>query len=634
MIAAIPFFGAAGLSYVAAGFAVTEIEENTEIAARQALDAQDKGWAEVQANGLQVILSGTAPNEAGRFLAISTLGTVVDAARIIDAMTVTPTADLQAPRFSTEILRNDSGISIIGLVPQSTDRDTLISQIDAIAGAQKVADLLETAAYPAPQGWDDALRFALTALARLPRSKVSVDAGQVSITAIAESPKAKGALEAELTRAVPPGLRLALDIAAPRPVITPFTLRFILDETGGRFDACSAENESSSTRILAAARRAGLEGDGSCVIGMGVPSPNWSAAVVQSLEALTRLGAGKVTFADADITLVAAEGTDQGQFDRVIGELETSLPDVFALHAVLPTPTEDPSAGPTEFVATLSPEGLVQLRGRVPDENTRHLADSFAKAAFGSGSVYTAARVVADLPSDWALRVLAGLQALSMLENGAVVVTPDDITVRGISERQTASAEISQLFTDRLGEAQTYSLDITYREPPLPADVAPDPEICEAAIETVQEGGKIAFEPGSATISATSLDTMNAIAEILKGCGDIRLEIQGHTDSQGRDEMNMDLSQARVQSVLNELRARRVLTASYAARGYGETKPIADNDSEEGREANRRIEFRLIRPAETQEDGPSTLDTIADQAETDAPEAETSEGEETPDEQN
>ena len=67
-----------------------------------------------------------------------------------------------------------------------------------------------------------------------------------------------------------------------------------------------------------------------------------------------------------------------------------------------------------------------------------------------------------------------------------------------------------------------------------------------------------------------------------------------YTDSQGRAEMNLGLSQSRATSILNELQRRRVLTSSYVANGYGEADPIADNETEEGREKNRRIEFRLL----------------------------------------
>jgi OmpA-OmpF porin, OOP family len=72
------------------------------------------------------------------------------------------------------------------------------------------------------------------------------------------------------------------------------------------------------------------------------------------------------------------------------------------------------------------------------------------------------------------------------------------------------------------------------------------------------------------------------------------MEIGGYTDSQGREEMNQALSQRRADSVLSALLARRVLTSNLTSFGYGEENPIADNDTEEGREANRRIEFRLI----------------------------------------
>ncbi len=597
VIVAVAFVLAAILSLVAAGFAVSAIEDGSESAVRRALDSNGKPWAEVQADGLKVILSGTAPSEAARFEAISTTGGVVDASRIIDQMQVAATADLAPPRFSAEILRNDSGISIIGLIPAASDRDGLIRRMRKIAGGASVTDLLEAADYPVPEGWDDAMDFAVVALSRLPRSKISVDAGQISITAISDSVEAKRELENDLRHAAPPALRLALSIAAPRPVITPFTLRFLIDEDGARFDACSAETGAAADRILNAARKVGMTGNGACTIGMGVPSPDWAEAAELAIAALAELGQGTVTFADADITLVAASGTDQARFDRVVGELETALPDVFALHAVLPVPdATGADAGPVEFTATRSPEGQVQLRGRLSDANLRLMADSYAKAAFGSDNVYTATRLVGDLPSDWPVRVLVGLEGLSMLTNGVVTVTPDNLEVRGTSSREAARADIARLIAAKLGEGEAFTLDITYRAPPKPDHIAPPPGECEAMIAAVQATEKIRFEPGSATIASESLETMNAIAEILKACGDIRLEIQGHTDSQGRESMNQELSQARAQSVLNELRARRVLTATYVAKGYGEARPIGDNKTEAGREANRRIEFRLIRP--------------------------------------
>jgi OmpA-OmpF porin, OOP family len=612
---ALTFTAAAIMALVAANFSVKLIEENSEIGVRTALDDSGMTWAEVQANGLQVTLAGTAPTEAIRFRALSTAGSVVDAARVIDEMEVKAQASIAPPRFSAEILRNDSGISIIGLIPVTTDREAVIDRFSAMAGEDNVADLLEAADYPAPRGWEDALAFAITAMEMLPRAKASVDAGLVSITAISDSPAAKVKMEDRLRKASPPGLRVTLDIAAPRPVITPFTLRFEIDEEGARFDACSADTETSRARILEAAAKAGANDTPRCTLGLGVPSPNWAEAVAASISALAELGKGSVSLSDADVTLVAAEGTETVLFDRVVGELETALPDLFALHAKLPE-TVDPNTGPIEFTATLSPEGQVQLRGRVGDEGLRELADSYARARFGSESVYTATRIVPGLPGDWGNRVLTGLEALAELSNGAVRITPEMLSISGNTGNPDASTKIAALLGGKLGEGAEYDIAVSYQEKLDPVAGLPTPDECEAEIGEVLRVGKINFEPGSATIDASALGTMDDIAEILKRCGTLQLEIQGYTDSQGREEMNLALSQSRAESVLNELRARRVLTSSFTARGYGEEDPIADNKTEEGREANRRIEFRLIRPDTVDLPEQTTLESVAETGDT------------------
>jgi OOP family OmpA-OmpF porin len=422
-------------------------------------------------------------------------------------------------------------------------------------------------------------------------------------------------MEQTLRRNAPRDLRLSIDIAAPRPVITPFTLRFEKDEDGARFDACSADTLKARAQILTAAANAGGAEGARCTVGLGVPSPNWATAVGQAIAAVDRFEGGSVSFADADITLVAAAGTDQALFDRVVGELENELPDVFALSAQLPK-LADPNAGAPEFTATLSPEGQVQLRGRMESAAARELADSYAKARFGSSKVYTATRVAEELPANWSPRILTGLEALSGLSNGALTVTPNTLSVTGNTGNPDASTEIAALLAGKLGEGAVYDIDVTYQEKLDPVLGIPTPDECEAEIGEVLKIAKITFEPSSATIDAATLGTMDDIAAILKRCGALPLEIQGHTDSQGRETMNLDLSQSRAESVLNELRARRVLTGSFSAKGYGETSPIADNKTEAGREANRRIEFRLIRPDTVAVPEETTLESVAQTGDT------------------
>lgn len=628
------FVVAAVLCLVAAGFSVRVIEDSSRNAVRDTLDANDLVWSEVDANGLQVFLAGTAPSEALRFKALSVAGSVVDAARIIDQMNVADSAVIAPPAFSIEILRNDSGISLIGLIPAATDRDALLEDIAGATNGTTVTDLLESADYPTPETWAEALDFAISAIRTLPRTKISVDAERIEITAMADSAEQKAKIESDLTRKSPDDLELALNISAPRPVITPFTLRFLIRDGQARFDACSADTEAARRTILSAAAQSGLRYDADCTIGLGVPSPKWGTAAAQAITALGHLGGGSVTFSDADIALVAAPGTSESQFDDVIGGLENSLPEVFALHATLPPPPDAAKPVNPEFVVTLSPEGLVQIRGRIGSEISRDTVNSFAKARFTSDSVHNTARIASGLPQDWPKRILTGLETLSHLSNGAVTVTPDMLSVSGNTGRKDAQAMIAQFLSDKLGETEHYAIDVTYRKALDPVASLPTPDECEAEIANILTERKINFEPGSATIDENGDAIMDDIADILKKCGEIRMEIGGHTDSQGREVMNQQLSQARAHAVLNALRERRVLTSALSAKGYGESTPIADNDSEDGREANRRIEFKLIRPKPIEEVQTGLESLEQENQPQDPAGTDDQDQEETPDEQN
>lgn len=607
-------FSAAGLiSTVTAYFTAGVIENASKTAVLTEMDRTALPWTEVDTNGLQVFLIGTAPDEAARFKALAAAGRVVDAARVIDQMQVEEPEDLAPPHFSIEILRNDAGISVIGLLPASTDREALIAGFQKVVGEGEVSDFLEAADYPAPDGWEDALEFAAAALDDLPRSKISIDASRVAIKAMTESDQVRRRLESHLSRRRPNDVQLELSLSAPRPVISPYTLRFIIDADGVRFDSCSADTEAASLRILEAAAAAGLEGKSSCTLGLGVPSRRWADAVAMSIGKLKELGGGTLTFTNADISLVAHLGTEQALFDRIVGELDSTLPAVFALHADLPKPPEQVTdEGPPEFIAIRSPEGPVQVRGRIGSEISRQLADSFARARFGSTTVKTTARVAENLPADWQVRALAGIEALSLLANGAVTVTPDNVIISGKTGNQNLNAEIAQLLTSKLGDTATFEIDVEYVKRLDPTLNIPTPPRCVEMITEIIGARKISFEPGSATLDATTEGIMDDLAELLKKCGDIPLEIGGHTDSQGREVMNEALSRDRAQAVLDALLSRLVPVRSYTVVGYGESEPIADNGTEDGREANRRITFTLVVPEDEQAPADGTDETSSE----------------------
>ena len=603
------FICAALISAMAAHSTVAFVQDRSVVAVRETLIDRGYDWASVIGDGLQVIVEGEAPTEASRFRAISASGSIVDASRVIDNISVAESGNIAAPKFAIEILRNDSGVSLIGLIPADTDRDRLAARITDIANGQSVTDLLESADYPVPNTWPAALNYSLRALEMLPRSKISVGAERVAINAISDSAADKDRLETALARNTPDGVRLAVSISAPRPVISPFTARFTKDTDGVRFDACAADSPDAERVIMVAASAAGFEGKSSCVQALGVPSRTWGSAVAGAIDAVNSLGGGTVTISDTDVTLVALQGTEQSTFDSVVGELENALPDVFALNAELPATPQAGADGPPQFTATRSPEGAVQLRGRIPDDLINTTAENYAMAKFGRANVTMGTRVVSDLPAGWAVRVLAGIEALSKMSNGSVVVEPDQMIIKGNTGLETAQADITRLLIDKLGQTSSFEINVAYVKQLDPLASLPTPEECIAQIDAITNARKILFDPSSATITADTLPIVDDIADVLKKCADLRIQIAGFTDSQGREEMNQQLSQERAGAVLVALRQRRIPVSSFEAVGFGEADPIATNDTEDGREANRRIEFSLIVPESAVEEL-TTLEAI------------------------
>lgn len=598
------FFGALAVmlaaagSYLVANLMADFIETSTKKTAVMVLNEEGLDWITLRIDGMSVNVSGAAPTESARFKALIALKKVINADQIQDSIAVVEPDDLHPPKFSLELLRNGDGISLIGLIPETTGRDGILGAIDGINGKTDVTDMLETTDFPAPEGWADAVDFALAGLRTLPRSKISVAPGQVTITAISDSSAEKARIETELEEARPQTVVLVTYISAPRPVITPFSLRLIMDELGTRFDSCSADTLAARTRILAAASKAGIADSANCTIGLGAPTPHWSEAAELAISALVELGGGSVTFSDADITIVAPDTLGQNQFDLIIHNLEQALPEVFSVHAILPP--KPALEGTTikseafEFIVTKSPEGLVQMRGRSRDERTKTAINNFAKALFGSENVHDTTRIDSAIPDGWPVRVLSGIEALSRLHHGSVSVTQTMLELRGTSDRPEAKTEVTQLLSDNLGDNSFYQMYVNYEEALNKIALLPSPEECVTRINAILTNRQIEFAPSSSKIEGEAVEIVDKIAEAMTDCSEVAMEIGGHTDSQGRETMNQTLSQTRAEAVLDALLRREILTTFLTAKGYGESNPIADNKTEEGRKANRRIEFTLI----------------------------------------
>ena len=104
----------------------------------------------------------------------------------------------------------------------------------------------------------------------------------------------------------------------------------------------------------------------------------------------------------------------------------------------------------------------------------------------------------------------------------------------------------------------------------------------------------IYFETNSFAILPDSKSELNRVVKFLKNNNRLKVEIQGHTDNTGNAEINMNLSKERAKSVVDYLVAKGINSAQLKYSGYGDTKPIASNETEEGRKLNRRTTIKII----------------------------------------
>ena len=143
--------------------------------------------------------------------------------------------------------------------------------------------------------------------------------------------------------------------------------------------------------------------------------------------------------------------------------------------------------------------------------------------------------------------------------------------------------------------------------PPPPPCESPKPgqpfslEGCEVGQTLVLHGVNFEFDKSRLTVNAKTL--LDMVADALLARQDIQVEIAGHTDSKGADAYNQKLSESRADAVKVYLVERGITGTRMTTVGYGETKPVADNATDEGRELNRRVELRVT--SSNPADGPA-----------------------------
>jgi OOP family OmpA-OmpF porin len=557
-------------------------------------------WAEIRVDGLRVVVSGHAPDLAAHDLALQSARATAHFARIDDHMTASLAPPQQQDPILVEILRDDGGMTLTGRFYGEKMRRRFLDAIAAKAPDLILHDLTGVNAARPAAGWGPELAVAAEAAVRVPNAYVRVEPGTVSVEGLAQDEDHRAALTSDLLERAGIGVQLRLALRKPLVVAVPFSFAIIKDQAGGmRLEQCAARDASEAAAVEALLTRAGLEsGSGRCPEALGGPTGNWPGAIAAGLEALAVLPAGRFRLEYHAAELTGLPPTGRAELEQALVALVAGLPQGYGLIGEL-------AANDTGAAATAARErawlrfsrrdGSVFLGGQLSKGPARRIIETHAAARFGREATRSELSDGAPaVPPGWEVAAMVALDALAGVPEGTVEVTQGSLVLTASLTDPGQARSLHRILEGEIPKDYRVSTRLTVD---LPSQVASQPLTsarCAVLLNEQVTGVPIEFDPGSAVIGAASRETVDDLARILQRCGEGRIEIAGHTDSQGSEELNQRLSQARAEAVLDAMLARRVRLERMSARGYGEELPLASNATEEGRARNRRIEFTAI----------------------------------------
>jgi OOP family OmpA-OmpF porin len=377
-----------------------------------------------------------------------------------------------------------------------------------------------------------------------------------------------------------PGIRLVNDETRLVPEAKPFVWsaeRDVVRVTLGG----SAPLPASKGRLLEAAR-AGLGGTevaDQMNLSRGAP-PRFENAALLLLDQIAKLKDGKVTISDDKVSL-AGMARDLGGREAIAAALK-NLPEGFSVAA------NEIKAPPYIFQAYKDPvASTVTLTGYVPDNNVHAAVTAAAGRKFFSEKVVDNLKASVGAPSGFAGAVGPALGALSRLSTGTLVVSDREVKLSGDALYDAAGAQIRAGLGKDFPQGWQFKAEISVKPAAAPVDAT----VCQQLFSDLLAKGKIRFDSGRATIDPDSAGLLDRLIETALRCPTSNIEIAGHTDTDGEDASNQSLSEKRAQAVADYLVKAGLPAGRFTAIGYGSTQPVADNDTDEGKAQNRRIEF-------------------------------------------
>lgn len=493
---------------------------------------------------------------------------------------------VRADPFVWSASYDGESVTLEGYVPNEVVHETLVATVRAVLARAAIVDRM-TVASGEPEGFAEAASFAVNALGQFQKGGVTLDGLTLDIAGVARSVDDYETVSDGLARGLPPGMKVVSNAIVPAPV-SPYGWSATRD--GGAV-VLSGYVPSRATRdevaTLARSLFAGLDVTDKVRVASGEPKMDWIGAIKFAMSELAELATGSVTLGDKTYA-IEGEAASPEAFTRLMDATGRTLPASLALESAEVVP---PKVSPYRFSAERAPRRIT-LAGFVPTEKDKKTILATARRTLGAVEIVDQLGFASGAPADFVEAASTVLQAVARLAGGRAEIIDGDVEIDGGVYAQGAVEEIVAAAEETLPKGFMATISVVTRQPGQPLTA----EQCDQLLQDELQTGRIEFDGSKATLSRDSFGLLDRIAATLVRCPQAKVEVGAHSDSEGSASRNRDRTQSRAEAVVDYLVDAAVMRERLTAVGYGETVPVADNSTAEGKAANRRVEFKIALP--------------------------------------